>query len=156
MAAKDTGINTAMESMGCAKWESIEDVLPYLDTYLLDIKHMNAEKHRAYTGKSNVLMLENAKKIAASGMTELIIRVPVVPGFNDTVQEITDIAKFAESLKGVEQIHLLPYHRLGQDKYGQLGREYTLTEIRPPEPEHMRLLQDAVQKTTRLYCQIGG
>lgn len=62
MAAKDTGINTAMESMGCAKWEIIEDILPYLDTYLLDIKHMNAEKHRAYTGKSNVLMLENAKK----------------------------------------------------------------------------------------------
>lgn len=155
-AAKETGINTAMESMGCAKWETVASILPYLDTYLLDIKHMNSEKHKAFTGKGNELMLENAKKIADSGMTNLIIRVPVVPSFNDTVEEITAIARFAEKLKGVEQIHLLPYHRLGQDKYGQLGRDYTLEELLPPQPEHMQKLQQAVSQYTRLYCQIGG
>ena len=62
-AAKENGINTAMESMGCAKWEVIEGVLPYLDQYLLDIKHCNPDKHREFTGRSNELMLENAKKI---------------------------------------------------------------------------------------------
>ena len=66
--------------------------IPYLDQYLLDIKHMNPEKHKEFTGRSNELMLENAKKIADSHMTELSIRVPVIPGFNDTEIEIRDIA----------------------------------------------------------------
>lgn len=68
-----------MESMGCAPYSTIEEILPYLDQYLLDIKHMNPEKHKEFTGRSNELMLENAKKIADSHMTELSIRVPVIP-----------------------------------------------------------------------------
>ena len=59
------GITTAMESMGCASWEVIESILPWLDTYLMDIKHMNPAKHEAFTGRRNDLMLENARKIAA-------------------------------------------------------------------------------------------
>ena len=68
---------------------------------------MDSEKHARFTGVGNELILENAKKIASSG-TELIIRTPVVPGVNDTAQEIRAIAKFASSLPGVEQLHLLP------------------------------------------------
>ena len=98
-------------------------VLPYLDLYLMDIKHTNPEKHKAFTGRSNERMLENARKTALSGMTRLVIRVPVIPGFNDTVEEIQGIARFAATLPGVDKIHLLPYHRLGQDKYTGLGRE---------------------------------
>ena len=81
--AKGRGINTAMESTGCAKYEVIEKVLPYLDTYLMDIKHTNSEKHKEFTGVPNDLILKNAMKIAESGMTNLVIRVPVIPGFND-------------------------------------------------------------------------
>ena len=92
-----TGITrTAMESMGCAEYRVIEEILPYLDQYLLDIKHMNSGKHEAFTGRGNEQMLENAKRIAASGMTELSIRVPVIPGFNDTPEEIRDIAVFTK------------------------------------------------------------
>ena len=83
-AAQESGISTAMESMGCAKWETIEKLLPYLDQYLLDIKHMNPRKHKEFTGRSNELMIENAMKIAKSGMTELSMGGPVIPGFNDT------------------------------------------------------------------------
>lgn len=75
----------------------IEDILPYLDHYLLDIKHMNPVKHKEFTGAGNELMLENAKKIAASGQTRLSIRIPVIPGFNDTVEEIRAIAGFAKN-----------------------------------------------------------
>ncbi len=67
-------------------------------------------------------MLENARKIADSQKTELSIRVPVIPTFNDTEEEIQEIAGYAASLPGVNKIHLLPYHRLGQDKYEGLGR----------------------------------
>ncbi len=154
--AADIGITTALESMGCAKYEVIESILPYLDTYLLDIKHMNGEKHREFTGRSNELMLENAKRIAASGQTELIIRVPVIPTFNDSPEEIREIARFADSLPGVERIHLLPYHRLGQDKYDGLGREYVMDGILPPTGGHMQMLKDIVTKNTDLDCQIGG
>lgn len=156
MAAKAKGITTAMESMGCAPYEVIESILPYLDTYLMDIKHTNPMKHKEFTGKSNELMLENARKIAASGQTRLVIRVPVIPGFNDTPEEIKGIAQFADKLPGVGKIHLLPYHRLGQDKYDGLGREYLMKDALPPEPEHMNMLKKVVEQVSRLTCQIGG
>lgn len=155
-AAKESGINTAMESMGCAKWETIEEVLPWLDHYLLDIKHTNSAKHKEFTGRGNELMLENARRIAESGKTKLSIRVPVIPTFNDTPEEIKSIAVFADKLPGVEEIYLLPYHRLGQDKYEELGRTYLLPDILPPEPEHMQMLKKVVETNTRLRCQIGG
>lgn len=155
-AAKESGIGTAMESMGCASYEVIESILPYLDVYLMDIKHINPQKHKEFTGKSNELMLENAKKIAQSGMTNLVIRVPVIPGFNDTVHEIQEIAKFADALPGVNKIHLLPYHRLGQDKYEGLGREYLMGDVVPPTNEHMDNLRQAVLRVSKLDCQIGG
>lgn len=155
-AAKEAGITTAMESMACAKWEVIESILPYLDQYLMDIKHINPEKHKEFTGRSNELMLENARKVAASGMTELSIRVPVIPTFNDTPEEIRDIAWFADKLPGVKRIHLLPYHRLGQDKYEGLGREYLMKDILPPTNEHMEMLKRVVTENSSLICQIGG
>lgn len=154
--AKRIGIHTALESTGCAKYTVIEQILPYLDQYLMDIKHMNADKHKKFTGKSNELMLENAKKIAASNQTKLSIRVPVVPTFNDTRKEIIDIASFADSLPGVEKIHLLPYHRLGEDKYEGLGRTYLMPEVLPPTNKYMEMLKQAVEKHTNLSCQIGG
>lgn len=156
MCAKKSGISTAMESMGCASYEVIDQILPYLDTYLLDIKHTNPNKHKEFTGKENTLMLENARKIAQSGKTNLVIRVPVIPTFNDTPEEIADIARFADKLTGVKKIHLLPYHRLGQDKYERLNREYLLSDILPPENEHMEMLKKVVENVSKLDCQIGG
>lgn len=154
--AKSKGMNTAMESMGCASYEVIDSILPYLDIYLMDIKHMNPNKHKEFTGRSNELMLENARKIAESGKTNLVIRVPVIPTFNDSVEEIVSIAKFADKLPGVKKIHILPYHRLGQDKYKGLGREYLMDGILPQDKEHMEMLKKAVVNNSNLVCQIGG
>lgn len=152
--AKDEGLNTAIETTSFTSYDVIDRVLPYIDTYLMDIKHMDAAKHKAYIGQSNEIPLANARRIAENAK-KLIIRVPTIPGFNDTPQEIAAIARFAAQLPNVRQLHLLPYHRLGQDKYTWLGREYTLTEILPPPDEHMQeLLRVAAQ--TGLECQIGG
>lgn len=155
-AAKEHGINTALESMACAPWERIEEILPYLDLYLMDIKHTNPQKHKEFTGRSNELMMENARKVALSGKTELIIRVPTIPTFNATVEEIQGIAQFADTLPGVKQLHLLPYHRLGQDKYEGLGREYLMEGILPPENEEMQTLKKAAERVSSLHVQIGG
>ena len=152
--AKESGLNTAMESTGFAPFETIQKLLPWLDLYLMDIKHIDSAKHKAFTGQPNELILENAKKIAAHAK-ELIIRVPVIPTFNDTVEEIRQIAQFAAELPGVRRLHLLPYHRLGQDKYQRLGREYTLAGLEPPTQEKMETLLEVAQMSG-LTCQIGG
>lgn len=154
LGLKENGYHTAMESMGCADFAVIERYLPNLDLYLMDIKHMDAAKHKQFTGRSNELMLENAKRIAESD-TQLIIRVPVIPGFNDTVGEIRAIAQFTAGLPGVEELHLLPYHRLGQDKYTGLGRDYLMGDVPPPTNETMGRLLEEVQRAG-LKSQIGG
>ena len=152
--AKNSGINTAIESTGFASFDVIERFLPHLDLYLMDIKHINSRKHREFTGRPNELVLENAKKIAKYAK-KLIIRVPVIPTFNDTKEEILDISNFASSLENVNEIHLLPYHRLGADKYKWLGREYLMGDILPPSSDKMNELK-AVAESTGLKCQIGG
>lgn len=154
-ACKDYGINTAIETTGFARWEFISQYLPYLDNVLMDIKHIDSEKHKEFTGQSNELIKENAQKIANSGMVDLTIRVPVIPTFNDSEKEIYDIAMFASALNGVKKLHLLPYHRLGQGKYEGLGREYSLEGVDLISNERMqKLLKTA--KLSGLDCQIGG
>ena len=153
-ACKENGLHTAVESTANAPFEKIAEILPYLDLYLMDIKHMDSAKHKEYTTAPNELILENAKKIANSGV-ELIIRTPVVPTFNDTAEEIRAISKFAATLPEVKEHHLLPYHRLGQDKYSGLGRKYALTNIEPPIQEKMEYLL-SVAEESGLKCQIGG
>ena len=153
--AKDHGVTTAIESTGFAQFSQIQEkILPYLDTFLMDIKHMDSEKHQHFTGVPNEQILENARKIAQSGQN-LVIRVPVIPSFNATPEEITAIARFAQSLPGVTRLHLLPYHRLGTDKYDGLGRKYTLSAIEPPSNEQMERLAKAAA-VTGLHVQIGG
>lgn len=153
-AAKENGINTAMESTGFADYADIQKYLPYLDTYLMDIKHINSEKHKAFTTRPNELILENARKIAKDAK-RLIIRTPVIPTFNATKEEIREIAKFAKSLGTVEEMHILPYHRIGSDKYAGLGRDYELKGIEPPSKELMNELLEVV-KQEGLKGQIGG
>ena len=153
-ACKEYGLHTAIESTAVASFDKIQMLLPYLDLYLMDIKHLDSAKHKEYTGQPNERILENAVKIAKSGV-ELIIRTPVVPSFNDTPEDIRAIAKFAASLEGVKEYHLLPYHRLGQDKYEKLGRNYSLKEISPPTDEKMNYLL-SVAEESGLKCQIGG
>ncbi|MBO5294229.1 MAG: glycyl-radical enzyme activating protein [Clostridia bacterium] len=152
--AKAHGINTAVETTACLPFYMIEPQLPLLDTVLMDIKHINSEKHEQFTTMRNELILENAKKIAASG-THLIIRVPTIPTFNDTEEEIRDIARFAASLPGVDEIHLLPYHRLGYDKYMGLEREYGMGELPTPSAEKMERLR-RVAESQGLKAVIGG
>ena len=153
-AAQEEGLSTAIESTGCAPWSSLEKVLPWLDHYLMDIKHMDSKKHEAFTSRPNERILENAKRIARDA-SHLIIRTPVIPTFNDTVEEIGAIADFASSLEGVSEMHILPYHKMGTDKYVGLGREYLLPDLVPRTKEHMQKLLEVVQ-SKGLYGQIGG
>ncbi len=153
-ACSERGIDTAIESTGFADFEKIEMLLPYLNHYLMDIKHMDSSKHKEYTTKPNEKILENARRIAKSGV-DLVIRVPVIPGFNCSVEEIRDIADFAKTLDGVTELHLLPYHRLGEAKYEGLGRSYVMGDVGLIPDSHMQRLKRTVE-ATGLNCHIGG
>lgn len=154
-ACHDSGINTAIETTCIAPWETVERYIEHLDYMLMDIKHMDCDKHREFTSQPNTRILENARRVAESGKVNLTVRVPVIPGFNNTPEEIRAISEFAATLRGVEQLHLLPYHRLGEGKYEGLGREYMLAGIPPMDNEYMEMLLDEAKKSG-LKCQIGG
>ena len=142
--AKENGISTAIETTAYAEIGVIRKMLPYIDTVLMDIKHLDGKKHEEYTTRDNSLILENARIIAKEAK-RLIIRTPVIPTFNDTVEDIKAIARFAKEI-GVTEMHLLPYHRIGSDKYAGLGRKYGMAHINVPDKEKMQTLLDAVKK----------
>jgi pyruvate formate lyase activating enzyme len=149
------GWHTAIETTAFASAEVIEKVIPYVDLVLLDIKHLDNEKHKKYVHVSNEQIIKNAKTISNLGK-EVIIRVPVIPEFNCDEGSITDIAKFAKSLNGVERLDLLPYHRLGANKYENLGRDYTMGKgINTPDEDTMNKFKKIVEGFG-LECTIGG
>ena len=154
--ARDRGLHTAVESTALAPFETIAPMLPNIDQFLMDIKHTDTEKHKEFTGAGNARGLENAAKIAVSGQTELIIRVPVVPDFNATEDECLGIARFAAGLPGVKRIHLLPYHSYGAGKYEGLNREYPMGDAKSPTDAEMEALRRAITRETPLECIIGG
>ena len=152
-AAKDAGITTAIETTGYAPMDTVRRLLPFVDEVLMDIKHLDGEKHKTFTGRDNALILENARMIACEAK-RLVVRVPVIPTFNASEGEIGTIAAFAREI-GAQEIHLLPYHRIGSDKYKGLGRTYEMGDILPPDKETMQALLAAAD-ATGLRARIGG
>lgn len=136
---KIRGINTAMESSLCAPFESLEQILPSLDTLYADLKLIDSQKHREYCGLDNALILNNLRRVAAcSRTTRLIVRIPLIPGINDSNEDLTAAADFCRELGSVSAVELLPYHRLGVPTYEKLGRPYRLSEIRPPQDDYLQ------------------
>lgn len=133
--ARTRRIKTAVETCGVAKWESIEPCLQYLNYIMFDVKSLNDEKHLEFTGLSHKLPLDNLRKIReAEPNKDIRARTPIIPGFNDTVEDVKAIIEFLESLPGAPvQYEALEYHRMGQPKYEYLGREYEITETKLDE-----------------------
>ena len=115
---KESGIHTAVDTAGNVPWEQFEKILPFTDLFLYDVKAFSEELHKDGTGVSNKLILENLKRL--SGRAEIIIRVPIIGGYNNNIDGLKDIAEF---LKGIEfsKVELLPYHSLGEHKYDALN-----------------------------------
>lgn len=123
--ARAEGIHTALETSGHTQWPVFERLLPHLDLLLYDVKHVDSALHRHYTGLDNALILENLRRIADLPAPKIIVRVPVIPGFNADESSLSAIAAFVLSLgQRVSEINLLPYHALGKSKYQALGRDY--------------------------------
>lgn len=128
MACKQEGINTAIETCGYSKLESVLKVAEFTDLFLFDIKHINSDKHFELTGVRNEQILENLKELLRRKY-KVKIRMPLLKGVNDRKEDIEDIIKFLipfKDYKNFKGIDLLPYHKMGVNKYKQLGIEYPI------------------------------
>jgi pyruvate formate lyase activating enzyme len=139
-AAKQAGLNTALDTTGFAKWELIEKMIPVCDLFLYDMKHIDSDKHRQATGVPNEIILDNLQKLAANG-ADIQIRIPTIPQFNDDVGTQTRMAKFIKGLgNAVSMVQLLPYHALGEAKYGKIFWKQTIFEATVPSDAKMQKL----------------
>ena len=153
---KDAGIHTAIETSGCVKWEILSRILDYVDLVLYDFKEMESAKHKIHTGVTNTMILDNVRKIYHERQIPLLARVPVVPGFNDSVDNISATARFVANELGKDvKVHLLPYHRLGETKYERLECVSSAAYIKPPTDEYMEKLKELVE-SFGLTVTIGG
>ena len=151
---RKAGIHTCIETSGHAAESALRQVLPYTDYILYDLKHLNSEKHRQYTGKSNKTILANAKIAAASSIATLF-RMPLVPGINDDGPNIKETADFLHGLgNNASHIELMPYHRLGKGKYESLDKKYPLPKIVSPERGHLESIKKAFE-STGIACTIS-
>lgn len=119
--AKLLGMHTCIDTCGYAPWERIKETIDVCDLYLYDLKVPDREKHLKYTGKDNDLIISNLKKLMEQAR-EIWIRVPIIPGVNDTIQDMEKICKIIEGQKCVREVTLMPYHGYGNSKYKTIGR----------------------------------
>lgn len=145
-------LNVAIETTGFQQYDKAYAVLKNCDTVLYDLKHMDDERHKKFTGVSNKLILENARRLADAGV-HLIYRIPLLGGINDDGENIDAVIKFALET-GVKEVHLLPYHEFGRAKYAKIGKEYDCDAHTPDDAEVEAIKNKMTEKG--LNVRIGG
>ena len=153
-ACKAKGIHTAVDTCGYAPSKCLAAIAPLTDIFLYDVKLINDTKHIEFTGVSNKLILDNLTSLGHIH-DNIWIRIPVIPGLNDSAEELEDVARFVASVQGVRQVNLLPYHKTGIHTFKRLGQEYHLSHIVPPSDEY---LESLVERFTAfgLKTNVGG
>ena len=121
-ACKENGIHTAVDTAGYVPFERFEQIIPYTDLFLYDVKCYDSDKHKQYTGVSNELILSNLGRLLKMGKA-MWIRIPIIPTVNDSEEEMLNIKKFIISRGSPEKIELLPYHAMGEHKYAAIGKQ---------------------------------
>ena len=147
---RGAGLHTAVDTAGCVPFPVLEWVLPLADLFLYDIKLWTSERHQAATGVPNQLILENLRRLTDAGGA-VYLRTPIIPGYNDDLEELGCIARFLADLPArgqVQKIQLLPYHNYGVGKYVSIGLTSGTAQTRPPEDAFLR-------RALQLYLDLG-
>jgi pyruvate formate lyase activating enzyme len=147
-------VHTAVETCGAVPWRSFEKVLPVTDLFLYDLKLIDPGKHERWTGMDNRAILRNASALAEAGK-RVVVRVPLVPQVNDDEEEFGAIARFAAGLKGVDELHLLPFHQIGSSKYELVGRQYAMRDA-PEESDERVARCRQIAEALGLRVSVGG
>lgn len=151
---KEKNIHITLDTSGYAPKEKLELLMPYVDLYLFDIKHMDEEKHRKYTGVGRAQIDANLRFLIEQGKT-VEIRIPIIPGFNDELENITAAAEYLKEIGGICKVSLLPYHGTAQKKYERLFGVYALDQVSAPSEEEMEIRRKIFEKAG-FQVKIGG
>ena len=153
-ACKRSEVHTCIDTCGFVAPAVLMDSVPLTDLYLYDLKHMDPEKHREYTGVDNATILENLRRLGEAGAA-INVRMPFIPGINTDEENIRAMAEFVAGVKGVTGLNLLPYHSAAADKHGRWGMAYKLRDVYAPTENALRKAAEIIEgygiKTT-----IGG
>jgi pyruvate formate lyase activating enzyme len=145
---REAGINTCADTSGYGTPEAMEKILRHSDLIYFDLKHMNPAVHEEICGQSNDLILGNLSMAAQSGVS-LVIRVPLIPGYNDTEDNLRAIAKAVVDITGDKTpVNILPYHRYGANKYRMIDKQYRLENVEAPAEEEL-------EKAKRIFESFG-
>ena len=151
--SKRRGLHTVVETCGYVPWSAVAQSLPWTDLFLFDLKHVDPAKHQLYIGGDVRVILSNLSRLAVTGRP-IIVRIPVIPTFNDTAAEIAAIAN-AVAAVGLQEVHLLPYHSLGQSKYRLLGKESSFVMRAGLDEVGFDALRDVAVRAG-VYVKTGG
>ncbi len=135
-ACRTRGLHTALDTSGYAPWPVLDEIRPFVDLFLYDLKLMDDTRHREWADVSNVDILSNLRRLAELGH-EILIRIPVIPGINDDEENLRAAGSFLATLSQVPHVELLAYHNIAEGKYAGLGWKYALPEIHSPTPERL-------------------
>jgi pyruvate formate lyase activating enzyme len=155
-ACKLNGYHTTVDTSGYSSMENFTAIMPYTDLFLFDLKHLDDEKHIEATGVSNFGILENLRFLLENN-NEVMLRLPVIPGFNDDSDYQKRLLSFISSLKPdlIKKINLLPFHKIGSSKYKRFNMKYNMEGIEPPEKNDMLRMKELFMKTG-FKVKIGG
>lgn len=142
MACRKQGVHTAVDTAGAVPFEVFERILPYTDLFLYDLKCMDSQLHRQWTGAGNEQILSNLSRLLKLG-ARVWVRIPLIVGFNDTPESMAAIRQFLSVHPAPEKIELLPYHRMGENKARAMGRTPKSFEV--PDEEKMSMLRQSLK-----------
>ena len=135
------GFHTVLDTSGHVPWETLAAAAEHADLVLYDLKHVDNAAHEKYTGASNDLIMDNLRRMGGLGV-DIEIRMPIVPGLNDSQQDIDAAGEFISSLDNVVAVRLLAYHRLAASKYARLGRDNPAGDLQAPDAAHLKQIAD--------------
>lgn len=151
---KQSNIHTALETCGYVKWEIIKRIARFTDLFLYDIKIIDPEKHRKWTGVDNKLILDNISRLASMGKN-IIVRVPLIPGFNDDDHQFGRIVEFVRSLHTIDVLHIMPFHHIGESKYEMLDMPYHVRKLKEQNENVIKRCKH-IGEENQLHVDIGG
>lgn len=147
---KNNWINTAIETCGYGSVEDYKKIIDLVDVFFVDLKSLDENKHKKWTGMDNKKILKTLQYLSGVAFQknfDLYVRVPIIPGFNDSVKDINEIGLFIKNkCSGVKGVELMPYHRLGEGKYKPLGRKYKLTGLEQISADRIDILNNLLSK----------
>ncbi len=153
-ACRNAGIHTAVDTSGFATWAVIDQIRPYVDLFLYDLKALDDRIHRQYTGVSNALILSNLQRLSSLGHA-ILLRMPLIPGINDSPEAIRAAGELAASLPNLAGLEILPYHLAGVEKYRRLDIQYELPGLVPPAGDQVEAAAQVLREY-KLSVHVGG